>query len=131
MAHLALLIDDDGDRRDQFVARMQTLFAALPGATRATARTNNLVCVWAHGPRTPVSVYQEGHSLGILIGYAIDDHGRWISARDLCTRWHERPVADGVFDGYHVGIAFDANRGLVAAVDPLGMFPLHHAAAAA
>jgi asparagine synthase (glutamine-hydrolysing) len=129
MAHLALLIDDDSDRRDQFVARMQTLFAALPGATLATARTHNLVCVWAHGPRAPVSVYQEGHSLGILIGYAIDDDDRWISARDLCTRWHERPVADGVFDGYHVGIAFDAARGLVAAVDPLGMFPLHHAAA--
>lgn len=127
MAHLAIVIDEDGARRTAFVRRARSLFADLPGAIVADATVGSLACVWAHGPRAPVSIARCGDTFAILIGYAIDDDGRWITAADLAGRWLGQESAAGVFDGYHVAAAYDTVRGLAAAVDPCGMFPLHHA----
>jgi asparagine synthase (glutamine-hydrolysing) len=127
VAHLAIVIDEDGARRTAFVRRARSLFADLPGAIVADATVGSLACVWAHGPRAPVSIARCGDTFAILIGYAIDDDGRWITAADLAGRWLGQESAAGVFDGYHVAAAYDTVRGLAAAVDPCGMFPLHHA----
>lgn len=125
MAHLALTIDDDPARRAAFTARVQSLFAGLPG-TVSTATVGRCTCVWTVGPRAPVSVHRITDTFAILLGYAIDDDGRWITAADLPPRWLSSNGAHDVFDGYHVGVAYDEVRGLAAAVDPLGLFPLHH-----
>ena len=127
MAHLALVVDLDPARRERFVTDVGQLFADLPGTTVAEASHGPLACVWAAGPRAPVDRHGDGDSLGILIGYGLDDADRRITARDLLDRWltpHRPPV---MFDGYHVAAAWSANRGLAVGVDPLGMFPLHQA----
>lgn len=124
MAHLALVIDDDPGRRAVFAARVSGLFSALPGSV-STAAVGPLSCTWVVGPRAPVSLVREGDLLSLLVGYAIDDDDRWITAAELAPRWLAAD-SGGVFDGYHVGLAFDEARGLAAAVDPLGMFPLYH-----
>ena len=127
MAHVALVVDPDPARRERFVADVGQLFADLPGTTVAEASHGPLACVWAAGPRAPVDLHSDGESLGILIGYGLDDADRRITARDLLDRWlapHRPPV---MFDGYHVAAAWSANRGLAVGVDPLGMFPLHQA----
>lgn len=126
MAHLAIVIDDDGPRREAFVRRVRSVFTDLPGAVIGDAAAGSLACVWAHGPRAPVSIERAGDAFAILIGYAIDDDGRWIAAADLASRWLGPEQVAGVFDGYHVGMAYDAARGMAAAVDPYGLFPLHH-----
>ena len=75
----------------------------------------------------PVSVQKSDDSFAILIGYALDEDGRWLTAKDLAERWHDKTSTAGVFDGYHLGIVYDATKGLVAGVDPFGMFPLYFA----
>lgn len=124
MAHLALVVDHDPVRRAEFTARVGSLFAGLPGVV-AEAATGPFGCVWAVGPRAPASIHRAGDAFSLLLGYAIDDRDRWITAADLVAPWLIHRT-DGVFDGYHVGIAFDGARGLAAAVDPLGLFPLYH-----
>lgn len=124
MAHLAVVIDADPVRRADFAARVSSLFASLPGVV-SEAAAGPFASVWAVGPRAPVSLHRTSDAFALLLGYGVDDHDRWITATDLATPWLTARTG-GVFDGYHVGIAYDEARGLAAAVDPLGLFPLYH-----
>lgn len=128
MAHLALLHDPDADRRDRFVAAVRSLFAELPGTTLGTATAGPVACLWAAAPKAPVDLHHEGDRFALLLGYAVDDAGRWVAARDLADAWLAADGEETAHDGYHVGVAFDPARGLAAGVDPLGLFPLYHAA---
>lgn len=128
MAHLALILDPDRVRRERFTADVRRLFATLPDVTPGELTAGDLACVWAAGHRAPVDLHRDGDRVGLLIGYALDDDGRWLTARELATAWL---AADGdhvAHDGYHVAFAHDPLRGLAAGVDPLGLFPLYHAA---
>ena len=57
----------------------------------------------------------------------MDDAGRWLTARQLADAWLAEDGNRTAQDGYHVGVAYDPERGLAAGVDPLGLFPLYHA----
>lgn len=128
MAHLALVVDADPGRRERFAAAVRTLFADLPGTAAGMATAGPVTCVWAAGATAPLDVHQAGDRLAVLIGYAVDDAGRWVRARELADAWLADDAERTAHDGYHVGVAFDPARGMAAGVDPLGVFPLYHAA---
>ncbi|MCE9630698.1 MAG: hypothetical protein K8S94_08310 [Planctomycetia bacterium] len=123
MAHLALVIDADPLRRERFVAGVRRLFGELPGVTIAEEQDDTLACVWATGPRAPVSVHRDADGLAIFIGYGITDDGRRITARDLVADWLVPAGTPRVHDGYHVGLAWSRDHGLAAGIDPMAMFP--------
>ncbi len=123
MAHIALIVDDDPLRRERFVASVRRLFGDLPGVTIAEERHDSLACVWATGPRAPVSLHRDADGFAILIGYGIAADGSWITARDLVSDWLAPAGRPLVHDGYHMGLAWSRDRGLAAGVDPMGMFP--------
>ena len=127
MAHLALIVDPDRGRRDRFSAEVRRLFATLPDVTHGEATAGDLACVWAAGHRAPVDLHRDGDRVGLLIGYALDDAGRWLTARELTAAWLADDGDHAAHDGYHVAFAYDPVRGLAAGVDPLGLFPLYHA----
>ena len=126
MAHVALVIDADRSRREAFATRVHDLFADLPGTTTNTIRAGDMICLWAAAARAPVSIFQDHDSCALLLGYAIDDAGAWLTARDLHDR--RRASADGICDGYHAAVTFGRAQGVTVAVDPCGLFPLYHAA---
>ena len=99
MAHLALLVDADPVRRERFAAAVRTLFAALPGTAIGAAEAGPVTCLWAAGPTAPLDVHQVGDRLAVLVGYAVDDAGRWVSAGNLARAWladdAERTAHDG------------------------------------
>ncbi len=128
MAHVAILREADDDRRRQFVTNVRSLFSELPGTTTSEAYAGPLACVWATGPRAPVSLSHEGERLALLIGYAVDDAGRWLTAHQLAEAWLGPEGNGQVYDGYYFGIAADPATGFVAGGDPLGLFPLYHTA---
>jgi asparagine synthase (glutamine-hydrolysing) len=127
MAHLAFLVDPDADRRDRFVARVRTLFAELPGTTLGSATAGPAACVWAAAPNAPLDLHRDGDRFALLAGYAVDDAGRWLSARELADAWLADDAEATAHDGYHAAVAYDPARGLAAGFDPLGLFPLYHA----
>jgi asparagine synthase (glutamine-hydrolysing) len=127
MAHVAFLHEADAECRRRFAANVRRLFSQLPGTTIGEALAGPLTCVWVTGPRAPVDLWQEGDRLAVLIGYAVDDDGRWVTADQLSETWFAPKAERRCHDGYHVGIAYDPAKGLVAGGDPLGMFPLYHA----
>lgn len=127
MAHVAFLSDVDAERRRRFAANIRALFSELPGTTMNAADAGPVTCVWGTGPRAPVDVWREDDRLAVLIGYAVDDDGHWVTARQLAEAWLATEANRRVHDGYHVGIAFDPAKGAVAGGDPLGLFPLYHA----
>jgi hypothetical protein len=127
MAHLAIVIDANRSHREEFVARARDLFADLPDTTTNTAHAGDMACLWATGPRAPVSVFQEHDAFAMLLGYAIDDASAWLTARDLHDRRRAGAQVAGTCDGYHAAVTFDPAQGLVASVDPFSLFPLYHA----
>jgi len=126
MAHVVLVIDADRSRREAFATRVHDLFADLPGTTTNTIRAGDMICLWAAVARAPVSIFQDHDSCALLLGYAIDDAGAWLTARDLHDR--RRASSDGICDGYHAAVTFGQTQGVTVAVDPCGLFPLYHSA---
>jgi len=127
MAHVALVVDPDSGRRDRFAAGVRRLFNELPDAVLGEANAGDLTCLWATGPGAPVDLHRDGDRLALLFGYAVDDMGRWLTARELAAAWMGTEGSRTAQDGYHVGVVYDPLRGLAAGVDPLGLFPLYHA----
>ena len=127
MAHLALVIDADRDRRDVFAAGVRRLFSELPDTVAGEVQSGSLSCLWVAGPHAPIDIARDHERVAVLIGYAVDDAGRWVTARELATAWLAPSAARVAHDGYHVGIAYDREQGFAAGGDPLGLFPLYHA----
>ncbi len=127
MAHVALIVDSDPGRRREFTTRVETLFRDLPRAKTHSAAAGDMMCLWSCGDTAPVSLHRDGDSLAVLIGYAIDDAGQWLTAKELAERWLRPQTNPEAFDGYHVGLVYDAKRGLVTGVDPFGLFPFYFA----
>lgn len=127
MAHLALVVDADPARRAATVGGVRRLFADLPGTEVGEASARDVACVWAAGPRAPVDLHRCGDRFALLIGYAVDDAGRWLSASDIAAAWLGDDGDREVQDGYHVALAYDPVQGLAVGGDPLGLFPVYHA----
>ena len=68
MAHLALVVDEDPDRRERFLANVRRLFAEFPGTSINEARHGPFACIWVVGPRAPVSVHRDADGFALLIG---------------------------------------------------------------
>jgi hypothetical protein len=126
MAHLAFVVDEDPDRRERFLANVRRLFTAFPDTSVGEARQGHFACIWVVGPRAPVSLHRDADGFSLLVGYAIDDDGRHVAAADILTGWHSPSSAPRMHDGYHVAVAWHAQRGLAAGVDPFGLFPFQY-----
>lgn len=127
MAHLAFVVDDDPDRRERFLANVRRLFFAFPGTSIDEERHGPFACIWVVGPRAPVSRHRDADGFALLVGYAIDDDGRHVTAADILTGWLSPSSTPRMHDGYHIAVAWHERRGLTAGVDPFGLFPLQHA----
>ena len=127
MAHLALLIDVDTDQRQRFVAGIRDLFSELPETVMGEAHAGPVSCLWAAGLKAPIDVHQDDDRLAVLIGYAVDDAGEWVTADQLAASWLAPGGERHAHDGYHVGVAYDRAWGFAAGGDPLGLYPLYHA----
>ena len=127
MAHLALVIDTDTEQRDRFAHGVRQLFAELPDTVGGEIHDGSLSCLWAAGPNAPIDISRDDDRLAVLIGYAVDEEGRWVTADELATAWLAAGGERHVHDGYHLGVAYDPGKGLVAGGDPLGLYPLYHA----
>lgn len=112
------------------MAGVRRLFAELPGASLGELTAGPIACLWAAGPQAPVDVDRDGDRFAILLGYAVDEAGTWSTARRLADAWFADRGERAGHDGYHVAVAWDPARGLVAGVDPLAFFPLYHASLA-
>lgn len=127
MAHVALIIDPDHERRSACAGEVRGLLAQIPGTVAGEVYAADATCVWAAGPRAPVDAMRRGGGFGVLIGYAVADDGTWIGASHIADRWLEQQVHREAYDGYYIGIAYDEQRGCAVRIDPLGLFPLYYA----
>ena len=123
MAHLAVVIDDDPQRREQFLAATRRLFESLPGLTIGERRDGPWACIWAAGLRAPIDVHEDPDGCAIFIGYGVAADDRRVAARDLHADWLAPAGRPQLHDGYHIGVAWAPRIGLVAGVDAMGMFP--------
>lgn len=127
MAHLAIVVDEDPQRRERFMASARRLLGELPGATIAEHQFGSCGCLWAVGPRAPVSLHRDADGFALLIGYGVDDDGHHVTAADLAGGWRRSDREPAVYDGYHVAAVWSLTHGLAAGVDPMGLFPFQFA----
>jgi|694.fasta_scaffold74624_1 hypothetical protein len=123
MAHFAVVVEDDSQRRERFLAGARRLFESLPGLTIGERRDGPWACIWATGPRAPIDVHEDAEGCAIFIGYGVAADDRRVAARDLRGDWLAPAGRPQLHDGYHIGVAWAPRAGLVAGVDAMGMFP--------
>ena len=127
MAHLALTIDSDPDRRQQFTARASASLKSLPGLKTAQAEAGDMAIVWAHGSTAPQSCHFQKAGFCLLLGHVIDEGGNWLDAQNVLARWSDSATRGEIFDGYHAAVAYSQTGGLSLGVDFLGLFPMYFA----
>jgi hypothetical protein len=101
--------------------------APLPDLVAGRREIGDLAVAWAAGARAPVEVAVDGETAAVLWGEAIAGDGRRVRAIDVLGAWGVRePWSQPPYDGYHAAVRWDPQRGVTAAADPLGLFPVYH-----
>jgi asparagine synthase (glutamine-hydrolysing) len=125
MADFALIVTDDSERRRRFLEQARESVQRIPGLVVQQLRSGNFAAVWARSSQAPGEFESSHEHASIFLGYGVDDDGKHVGASDLRERWLHRSSNRATFDGYFAGVTWSAERGLVAGVDPLGIFPIY------
>jgi hypothetical protein len=114
-------------RRGRFLRHLRDQPAPFEGLLRGEEATGDVAVAWSAGPRAPVDVVIDDAGGAMVWGEAIESSGRRASAADVRAAWSSpEPWRHSPYDGYHAAVCCDAHHGLVAAADPLGLFPVYH-----
>lgn len=128
MAHIALTVDRDRERRRRFITTARDRIAALGGLVIEQAECDDLAVVWGLFAHAPHSLQVSPHELALVVGDAIGDDGRRWGARDLATMVTDDEHYLPTGDGFYIAIRYDVRGSLRIGSDPLGMFPLYYGA---
>jgi asparagine synthase (glutamine-hydrolysing) len=126
MAHFLLTAERDPLLRAEVSKRALRRFSHMPGLQVETRSFDDCLLVWACRSHIPRDSTHRDAACSLLLGYALDDHGRWLSAGDYLREWSSLDLVPTGHDGYFVGVRYDRQRGLIVEVDPWGLFPLYY-----
>jgi asparagine synthase (glutamine-hydrolysing) len=127
IANFVVTIDPDRARRRRFLGGLRNQMEPFAGLTGGQEETGDLAVAWAAGSRAPVDVVMDQSGAAMLWGEAITGDGRRAGAAEVRAAWGSpEPWRHAPYDGYHAAVRWDPQRGLVAAADPLGLFPVYH-----
>lgn len=115
LANFVALVDPDPTRRRRFVESTRPRLAPIDGLEAGEAHAGPLSLLWVHAAHTPVDAASDGESLALVLGDVAP-------AKDVLVSWKEDRATP--YDGFHAAFAWDPQRGLRAAADPLGLFPI-------
>jgi asparagine synthase (glutamine-hydrolysing) len=127
MANFVAVVDPDQSRRERFLSLASPRLPLLPGLATGRCAAGDFAVAWAAGPRAPISHDADQRGAGVLFGDALlGDRGTRLHAGTLRTLWSDRTLpVPPTLDGYHAGVTYSREQGLVAGVDLLGWFPLY------
>jgi asparagine synthase (glutamine-hydrolysing) len=129
MAHFTLTLDSNRERRAQFLAKAGKKLISLEGLEFKEAEHQDFAIVWAHAPGAPNSQHSGEHQFGLLLGYAVDETGRWIDSQAVLNIWTGKSAGDPRFGGYFAAAVHTQEQGLILGGDLVGFFPLYYAEA--
>jgi asparagine synthase (glutamine-hydrolysing) len=128
MAHFALIVDPDSQRRARFLASVRERLSEWPHLVIEQRESKDLAILWATFPLAPQSWFSTDEAAGFILGDAIRDDGRRLAAADLLPPNAERLLPLPVCDGFFMLARYDAGHQMRLSVDPLGLFPLYYTA---
>lgn len=128
MSNFLVIVDPDSARRHAFIRQVGPRLALVDGLAVSSLDRGDFSAVWAASPRAPVSQHADSESAAIVWGHALGPEGQ-VTAEHVARDWTGGTAsAPTAFDGYFAAAAFRRDRGVVAGVDLLGLFPLYFAA---
>ena len=125
MAHFALVVDPDPNRRRRILEAVRLRLTAWPHLRIEQREVGDLAVVWATFPQAPQSWLSTTDTAGFVLGDAIQDDGCRLAAADLSTPGIDDSGRLPVCDGFYLLARYGARRDLRMSVDPLGLFPLY------
>ncbi|MHB8972540.1 MAG: hypothetical protein ACYC3X_09495 [Pirellulaceae bacterium] len=128
MAHLALTIDPDAQRRRQFLDTARGKIRTLAEWVVEELECGDLAMVWGVFPAAPRSCQAHDATCALVLGDAILDDGQRLAASSLVAADHCAHAPLPVCDGFYLAAKYARPHGLTLSVDPLGLFPLYYAA---
>jgi asparagine synthase (glutamine-hydrolysing) len=128
MANFIAIVDENQERRRRFLRSVEAQIAPVDGLRIETIEAGDFAAVWAAGERAPISATCSSIEAAIIWGDAIPGPGpERVDAVRLLRLWDLRSTPAS-FDGFHAAVRYDAQQGLVAGADVLGLFPVYYAA---
>jgi len=124
MANAIVVLDRDPIRRRTFIDRARARIAPVPGLAVSDLEGDGWAAVWAAGSSAPVSTEVDGCAGALVLGDALDDAGRKLSASDLRRAWAADPTRS--WDGFHFAVDIQGPGRLAAGVDIMGLLPCFH-----
>lgn len=124
MANLLLVIDPDGERLALCVDQSKAHIAPFPGLLVDAKHGANCALVWAVSPTAPLSVIHDDRGLAFVLGEAMDETGRRLSAMEVRAAWEMDSKA--CWDGFYLAGSVSEAGELAAGGDLLGLMPFYH-----
>ncbi|MFC1676092.1 asparagine synthase-related protein [Planctomycetota bacterium] len=128
MANFIVIVDPDIERRNQFVATVMPKLSPVDGLVTQSRSAWDFTAVWSAHKSSPVSVDADEKGAAILWGQPIGENASdRIDAKKLRALW-SKPVdrQNTVLNGFHAGVVYRRDRGLIVGADMLGIFPVYY-----
>jgi asparagine synthase (glutamine-hydrolysing) len=131
MANFVAVVDQDRQRREQFMRIVEPLTAPMTGLTNGSCSSGDCSVAWSANARAPISQNVGSQGAAVVMGDAFRrGESKRLSAADLQQWWSDCPSRlPETLDGYHVGLFYKASGELIVGADLLGMFPIYYYAA--
>jgi asparagine synthase (glutamine-hydrolysing) len=128
MANIAVVVDEDGPRRDAFMRALLPRLAPVDDLVTGTCSAGSFSAAWSAGAHAPVDFALAGRSAAVVWGDVLEEDGRRVTAASLRRARFVTGGERQAWDGFHAAVAYTADpvgRVLLNA-DILGLFPLYY-----
>lgn len=129
MASFVAVVDRDQERRSRFILDVERVLAPTESLSSGACASGDLAVAWAAHPRAPVDHAVDEDGATVVWGEAIagprPERLTAATLRDV-YRTPGPSHAPAPLDGFHAGLDYEPTRGLLAAADLLGTFPVYY-----
>ena len=127
MANFIVIVDQDFQRRSQFIKTIEPLLPPVGGLITNSCSTKDFHSIWSANRTAPISSIADEEGAAIIWGDAISrDSSTRIDAKSLRNLWSSPQTQYPIFDGFYAALAYHPQLGLKVGTDLLGIFPLYY-----
>ena len=128
MANFIVIVDPDIERRNQFVDTVTPKLSPVDGLITDSCSAWDFTALWSAHKCSPVSVDVDEKGAAVLWGEPISENfPDRVDAEKLWALW-SKPAdrQNTVLNGFHAGVVYSRDHGLIAGADILGIFPVYY-----
>ena len=127
MANFVVIVDQDFQRRSQFLKTIEPLLPPIDELITNSCSTEDFHAIWSANRTAPISSIADEEGAGVIWGDAIIPNSTArIDANSLRQLWRNPQNQPPIFDGFYAAVVYHPHLGLRVGADLLGIFPVYY-----